>query len=332
MTKLRKTSTALLLSAALLLGGCAEQRPASASRTETNTSSDMSDHNSTNLGNPNYNENSEHSTDSESEPDLKTLIEKFPLDSFIALDGIPVNKSEAIYAHGVTDNKTNVLGFDFAFIRYAQPIFYNTLDNADVIDLVDTQTYKTKEDPEPITNLNYMRVKIGDKLKNGLTVKYADYHIGRHGEASSTEVSLEGEMTLEGILFSYPENYDHNYPKGYLTFYADPTKCDSFPIFGYDMASKDTENVSCFVDPEREFAIVGENTNIRFNNFDRLLEQNYSDISPLLEEVVPGVSKIIDPGEYVKVRITIKDIYAHYFVGTGGGVFATLVSVEPIRQ
>ncbi len=48
MTKLHKTTTALLLSAVILLGGCAEQRPdpAQGADTNINTSSDISDNNS----------------------------------------------------------------------------------------------------------------------------------------------------------------------------------------------------------------------------------------------------------------------------------------------
>lgn len=226
MTKLHKTTTSLLLTAALLLSGCAEQRNNPAPGTEnTYSDSNLSDSTETSYSTPTDSETSVSSDDPEistnSESELKALINDFQVDSITAPDGSQVNKSDAVCATGTIGGPI-WLGYDFSYIRYSQPVFYNTFDYPDLInwessDLVpddfNIDIYDLIKDPK------FLKIKAGDILENGLIVKSAKWWVDSAGWSNSFEVDFDGEITLEGIL--HCSSKKDSGADGDLSFFAD---------------------------------------------------------------------------------------------------------------
>lgn len=316
MTKLHKTTTALILAAALLLSGCAEQRNSPAQGAE-NTISDSNSFDSTEIpdsGSPSTNpENSvssndpENSSDSDSEPDLQTLIERFPIENVGMPGGNTVSKYEASSVRCDEDGNPCGVEFDFAYVSYARPIFHSTFDDPE---LFDPNTLEFKGDPTPAEDLQFFQVRAGDKLKNGLVIKSANHSVS-YANFPSVDIEFDGQITLEGVLFCYDSEFSYN-NEGYLHFWPDTTKYDSFPIVG--SYSDDGNDIPInWIDIEEDFAFVGGEAFVWFRNYDSI-----------------DLSDIISPGEYLKVNITIKDLSSSIAYGLTGDIFATLVSVEPI--
>ncbi len=324
MTKLHKTTTALLLSAVILLGGCAERGTAPAPGADTNTSSDVSDGNSsessidsgidsyadTNISsdipdsisvepeNLTSYDNSESLTNPKIDPD----IDNFPIENITMPDGSAVNKCEANRA------ETDYLDFDFSFIRYAQPIYYSTFDDSDLINW-ETRDFKNNVDTMHIENKKYFKVKTGDKLENGLTVKTAKYRVYKTGTVSISDIEFDGELTLPGILYCSPKP-GYNVYKGDLWLLVDPREFGFLPV----AASDGEDRPEIWVANDAKLAIVSDKTFLRVGN---------------INEIPTDLSKIISLGKYAKVKATIKNLSVSWS-DNGASNYSTLVSAEPI--
>lgn len=111
-------------------------------------------------------------------------------------DGSILRKSQA--ASTPLDHQFSVLEYDFGFLRY--------MDSYS-----DTADYDNA----------WFKVKAGDILDNGMTVKSANYLVAWYsGEERfySSEVELTGVVEAEGVLFCYEEDHG-NYKAGDLYFY-----------------------------------------------------------------------------------------------------------------
>lgn len=228
-----------------------------------------------------------------------------PETGIAAPDGSILNESEAVSAD-------DILTFDHSYIRYAKPVFYNTLDNPGLINW-DTMEFSVDQNAA-IEEPNYFKVKAGDKLENDLTVKRASYAVSREGFLMSSMVFFEGEITLEGIL--YCESQDNIYfAKGHLQFWADPTKYNLIPIAcGSDYA---IEQVDCFVEPEDKTAFVFDGKLISLG---------------ILGDVTVDLSGTISYGECIKAKVTLKNLREGWSDGNGSKSTAALVSVERLSD
>lgn len=228
----------------------------------------------------------ENSSNTQSDPENSNIMESNSSEntsgtSFTAPDGGILNESEAVSADDYS------LKFDHSYLRYAQPIFYNTLDDSELVNWdtleFSVDRYAVIEEP------NYFKVQAGDKLENGLTVKTAAYAARRDGSMSASAVSFEGEITLEGILYCSSQD-DIYYNKGHLQFWADPAKYEYIPIpCGSDYAS---DQVDWFVDPENKTAFVFDGYVLSFGT---------------LEYVTVDLSEVISYGESIRAKVTFKD-------------------------
>lgn len=138
-------------------------------------------------------------------------------------DGTTALKSE------LTQSSGSLLEFDFAFIRYAEPIFESTLDDPGIVDL---DTFEIKGDIQREIEPQWIKVKAGDTLENGLKVVSAQTPCGcfkdENGNAIaelwSGEIKLEGEITFEGIFEYFNGSEYYGYGDYFLCFYPDSTK------------------------------------------------------------------------------------------------------------
>lgn len=272
---------------------------------DTTTSSGSEDGN-------NSGENSSSTSDSPEtsvDPQTQVLIDAFTLDSFTAPDGSTVDKSEAVYAYGSEESGiTLTIGYDFSYMRYAEPLFDTTFDNPNLIDW-DTLEFNT-DIGFLVENTNYFKVKAGDTLENGLTVESAQYWINSAGEMFSSEIVLSGELALEGILYCVAENPDYVDEQGDLMFFADSTKSSFVP-----MPNSPIDFTEKWTDTSDNFAAVFDGKRIHFGN---------------INDVSVDLSDTFRNSSYVEAKITMKGVRVMYTENGGGFVYAEPVDVEVI--
>lgn len=84
---------------------------------------------------------------------------------------------------------------DFAFIRYAEPIFISTLDDPDIVDF---EKFEIREESRYEFEPKWIKVQKGDILENGLKVVSAQTHCRSVKDDGNTVLQLFGEVKTEG--------------------------------------------------------------------------------------------------------------------------------------
>ncbi len=166
------------------------------------------------------------------------LLEPPAITSFLGPDGETLLATDAadIYkGSGYWPNPddmetfvTAVLKYDFAYIRYARPFFYAG-------DMLDENAQQEKLDALP--EAEWFKVRVGDKLDCGLTVKKAEYEryavlgntVEFGGPILNNTIEFDGEITLEGVLHTAQSTQDYLTKPGDLIFAPDPTKTSGIP-------------------------------------------------------------------------------------------------------
>lgn len=308
MKKSLITALALVLTASLFTG-CAGQENSSDNSAENSTSSESieSENNSTESTQNNPAESTENSENSVS-PETQAQIDAFALDNITAPDGSTLSKSDAVWAQASQGGDTYAIGFDFSFMRYAKQIYNTTFQNPG---LVNWETLEFNTDAGfVVDNPEYFKVTAGDKLANGLTVTSANFWVNSAGEMLSSEIVLDGEMTLEGVLYCYPETADYIDVAGDLVFFADTVKNEFVPVPPMNV---------CFIeqwtDPAYECGIVYDGRQISFGN---------------IAESSVDLSNLFTNSSYANVKVTMKNIRVAYRENGGGLVYAELCSAEEV--
>lgn len=193
-------------------------------------------------------------------------------------DGSVLSASEASETFG--DTSSPGLIFDFGFLRYAKPVFMNSFDDPEIFDF-SADSFNVPTESIIYYEPDFFKVRAGDVLENGMTVKSASYGVERTGGMSvrTSKIALEGEATLNGILFR---------KDGLTGFYPDPTEA-AVPL----IADDDWNTLSDFLLPdyyrtsEEKFAIVtGGGAIYSENDFNAGEKEEY----------------------YIKGRLTLKDV------------------------
>ena len=207
MTKLHITATVLLLTAALLLGGCSKQTETSLTDSDRSTSSEISDSNSSSE-NPDNSESSD-SVPEKKKPDGEPTI-------LIGLNG------EAVYTSEITEISDGLSFNDltpdnlmvkavcdgFVYLKESTGISYNTYENPELFD-----DYLYIGDT-PVNTNEWKRVNVGDTIC-GLTLKSAKtgFRISdqfdfpeKYFDPTNQYCEFEGEITLTGFLYITPRN------------------------------------------------------------------------------------------------------------------------------
>lgn len=242
------------------------------------------------------------------EPGFKEMIDIFTMDDIEVPDGV-LKKADADYLYGDSEYVI-CAGYDFSYLRKVMPYFRNTVDEPGMINW-ETMEVSNKPEAGLAPSSDYFKIKAGDVLDNGLTVKTAKTAFGFAGDGliSDMKVELDGEITIEGILKCMPED-EYIIGKGELIFYPDSTKQS-------DILAPYTEHPFepwTFADPEYKFAMV-------YNG-----EPFYLG---LVDDAPGGVSDFFANDTYIKAKVTVSDIL---FKTGNGGIrgFATVKSVEKL--
>ncbi len=314
-----------LAAGSLMLNGCSgvsESNPFSAPPADNSTT--LSE------GEPASTPQTDNSVDTQSntqessvtlDPETQKLIDEFPLDVFIGFDGKEVKKTDAIGAMQGEGGQITYLTYDFAYLRYAKPVWKNTLLNAD---LIDWETYEFNDDTERrISDPNYFSVKAGDVLENGLTVKNATtifypQSVAEESGGSGLEicqsrstVNFDGQITLNGILHCVSGDADYIDNDGDVFFYADPS---DGKLIAPSKENLKMERLVSIVDSVTEFALLCDGQRFCLGNIN---EGNVIDLSD-----------VINKGEYRNVTVKLDGVRIVFTGGAGAYVYGTLVSVS----
>ena len=222
-------------------------------------------------------------------------------------DGTEFNPSEAVRAGG-NKEQVGTLFFDYAYILYSKPYFYTALDTPDLDSYEKMQSYESRT---PLHEKSeFIKVKAGDVLDNGLKVKRAvygqDLNMGELDYANSMRVEFEGELTLDGVMIYCPPNEE--YPDGFYCFFPDANK-EALP--------KISRNVQSYSDADNKVFVVSDTPKITFRN----------SASPETASALKGLFN----GNYcVKATATMKDPIYNYALGPDFGCTVSLTSVEKL--
>ena len=127
------------------------------------------------------------------------------------------------------------LKFDFVYLRYPRSYFFEDTFEAGSVDW-DSYERERAEEIEALPEAEWFKVRAGDKLDCGLTVKSAEYLIYAVEANAFKEqtVKFDGELTLEGVLRLYRSGVDYIIEDGDLLFIPDTTKAAGIPVISSD--------------------------------------------------------------------------------------------------
>lgn len=317
--------TAALAAGTLMLNGCSgvsESEPVSTP--SANNSGNSSENDSTSVSQTNNESSTQSDTQTSAvtlDPETQKLIDEFPLDTFIGFDGKEVKKTDAVGAMQGEGGQITYLTYDFAYLRYAKPVWKNTLLNKN---LMDWETFEFDEEIEyQIAEPNYFSVKVGDTLDNGLSVTKAttvffpqavETENGASGLEmwqSRTTINFEGQLTLSGILHCFAGDSEYIDMDGDLYFYPNPTGTN---VIVPSRGSPSMNSIMTVVDVETKFVLVYDGQRFCLGNV------NNDDVIDL--------SGVIDKGEYRNATITLDNVRIVYTDGAGAYLYGTLVSAS----
>ena len=304
------TAIALLLAAALTLSACkgedtvhVENGDGTTSTTTTteNTPEESSGEETGERGS----ENSEQLA--EIPEDVQNVIDMFDVDSFTVPDG-----SEVMLTEAVSQLNDFALCFDFAYLRYVFPIYMDTVTNPEIYDF---EEYEFNVESYTGEGPKYFRVTVGDVLDNGMTVTETNYIMAtidpKHPFENS--VVLEGECTMEGVLYRCPED-DYMIGKDDVLFYPNPvsgTVPDPYSPYGYESFGE--LYLYKMVDLYSEFAFVCDDGVLSLGN---------------INDMDSYVKDLFGDRTYVRVRVTLDGMRLRYSENFGVQGWSTLKNAE----
>lgn len=229
------------------------------------------------------------SSSDETDPvtDIRAAIDAFEMDDFPAPDGTVLKKADATLVEG-SGSFTHAVGYEFSYVRKVIPFFRSSIDEPDMIDW-DTLEF-TPALPEAPEVPGYFKIKAGDVLDNGLTVKSAEIYFGygMDGILFFNKAEFEGELTLEGVLYCYPED-DYNIGKGDVIFFPNTEKHSDLIVL---YSETDRRDIGTFWD-NKHGLVIASGANINLNN----------------ESDLPSdISEMFRHEDFVKARVTLKNI------------------------
>lgn len=227
--------------------------------------------------------------------ELLQMIEVYPVSEITAPDGETLSKYDAV---NIIDN---IIMFDCAYVRYANPLF----DNTDISpELFNWETYEFNTNITISDNTGYFQLKQGDKLDNGLTVtktetafsimNVADENGDVRQEAMvlSSSAEFAGEATIEGILYCFPGIPEYIDVQGDLKLYPNPT-VDNKIFVPYNTVQMPVR----VVDPNREYALIFDGCAYNLGNIDT---------------ISLNIKDWFETTDYVPCKVTISNIQLIY--------------------
>lgn len=307
---------AAVLTLLLCLTACDKSNIDSGSSSDTPISSTDNSSGSPILSEDSSSTLSQDVTSNEGEKSKPLLENNFP-ESFTGYLG------ETLHGADASEQLGNSVFFDgFTYLRWATPVFDNTMKTPD---LINRDTYEMPKYDDILSqnqkNPKWFSVKTGDSLENGLVVKSAScgfekatfYDGSKAIMQMESMISFENTLTLTGVLYCSPEDDVYVIP-GDLFFFADPTVNPNIPII-CKRGKPDEYSLDKFVADSG--AVVFDGMILHVGNTDT---------------VAVDMSGIITRGEFCEVRVTLDNIRLTESDRLPSGAFADIVSVEKIND
>ena len=290
MKKLHITATVLLLTAALLLGGCSKQTGTSLPDTDSGISSEIPDSNSSSENSGNS-DNSDNGSASVINNEITAMFET-PNGDKVDLTNAVVNgiNGDMSLSEINADNWICVT-CDYVYLAEPLGIYYNSVDNADIFDenecifagAPDTAAYQ------------YKKYKVGDtfgdlKLVGASTSFCPEWFNKKPRYFNGGFARFEGTLTLTGKCYLNPvtEVYD---TKRDIHFIPD-AKGAKLPIMNY--SADENGNEALCIGMNNGFYWMGEYSSIVLGNAD-----DYSNLD---------FGEFPNDGSLVNVKVTIENI------------------------
>lgn len=218
-----KKSLAIILLSAILLTAC------------DNTKENNSDNSDSSVSQ--LSSNNDESSNADSEKWYYSDIEKLGMETFTDVLGETVSLYDAVDAYYAYEGSDTIaLKFDFGFIRYARPYYYEKAISGDFQENMDRIDSEQKPIIDALPELEWFKVQKGDKLDCGLTVKNVEYNIipeymfeGYSGWMKEERIDFDGKLTLEGYLYCV-QSSDYLLSAGDVLFYPDISEVSGIPV------------------------------------------------------------------------------------------------------
>lgn len=255
-----------------------------------------------------------------SEEDADKITEKLPVKVFTAPDGRESSVDEAVSIDFNKENGTYTLTFDSGYMGFVQPIYCDT-DEIPELYRRQFEDFNPKvpiNDDSKVENQEYFGLKKGQKLENGLTVSDAYLKISMTEddyEIEDNTVTLDGEITLNGVLYCKKKNAGEVASYDEILFYPNPEHSDDIPCpyFGDELtvfSLKDTKTDFAFVTSAFPFKL-GTVGNISSAGAD--------------------LTKHFSKADCIKAKVKISDIVIRFFNNTPA-CFGVLDEIEIVTK
>ena len=301
----------------LSLAGCSEKQSS-----VQNSAPTYSGNSTNNLSSAGYTESTAKKPADNSSGNTATAPVSLPQvdnwEDFIGADGQPVTLENA-----AVDGEGSVT-LDYCFVKFLPEIYDDTFKNPDFIDWGTMEFAEIDNSYTP----EIKRLKAGDVLPNGLTVKEA-YRVLMFDEVmdqitcevrrewcdSFGWVTFDGELTLSGALYCNPED-DYEVFNGELYFFPDTTSGVKMPT-----------QCSIFPGEHRVWESVYPKANFAVRSGAVYYVGNIDDVD---------LDGILERGKAAEVTVTLGNISIQNadinHGGRGGGCHAEIVSIEKINS
>ena len=296
------TAIALLLAAALALSACSKAEDNIQAENDGTTSQTTTESAPEESGKEITEEDTEEQpSEPEIPEDVQSVIDTFEEDSFTTPDGTEVKLTEASSQMGDI-----ALCFDFAYIRYALPIYNDTVNDPEMYDF---ENFEFRDDVYAELEQKPFKVVVGDVLDNGMTVTEVKYLVARWDtvHAFENDIWMEGECELEGILYRAPED-DYMIAKDEVLFWPNPTDGAVPALY---------EPYFCFttygVDLHDEFAFCNDGGRYSLGD---------------VHEMDVDIADWFEDTTYVRVKVTLDGIHMRYSENFGSQYWGKLKSAE----
>ncbi|MBD5128527.1 MAG: hypothetical protein HDT43_01160 [Ruminococcaceae bacterium] len=204
------------------------------STTENTESSDSSENSESTPESPSVPEsNSAQVPHSELSEQAREILERCTLDlsQVKGIDDEPLSEEDIVDAYVDERVEADCLEYGVGYYRIARPLYYSET-GADYDTMSELLWEKMDEFEADTGDASLKKARVGDTLENGLTVKEAKTVIFGDGGLCESYIALDGELTLEGVLFREMQDHDYMFRARDLTFSPDCTKSSVPTLFG----------------------------------------------------------------------------------------------------
>ncbi len=231
---------------------------------------------------------------------LKKFVEECPFEEITLPNGEKIPKTDAVAAKET--RLSTGLYFDIGVVRFAEPIFESSFDTPDLYErLMSDEGY---DHIRSIENAEYLTVRAGDVLENGLTVEKAQsvfkYFFDGKEDFSCEEISFSGQLEMEGIITEIKQDDVYDFQKkGDLLFYPDGGSGNVLLMYQTEEPLVET------IIGDGDFALIYDGQPLFVGNIGDLGE-------------FPEVSQALSENGHTRVKLTAEGIVLKNNITNGG--------------